>query len=141
MKKIIRTVVIASLAVAAFSCDKKYEDGPAVSVMSRKERVANYWKIQKAIENGEDISEDYDQYDLYLTKNGDATLTANYSYGTFTFSSTTNGSWTLQNDDTELEVDFENNDADETYQILKLEEKELWLRAKGKELELHLVPQ
>ncbi len=71
MKKIIRTIVIASLSIAAFSCEKKYEDGPTVSVLSRKERVANDWKIQKAIENGTDISEDYDQYDLYLTKNGD----------------------------------------------------------------------
>jgi hypothetical protein len=37
-------------------------------------------------------------------------------------------------------MDFENDDADRTYQILRLKEDEMWLREIGGEDELHLMP-
>ena len=43
-------MVIAVLLLAG--C--KYEDGPAISLRSKKARAANTWQIDKAFENGVD---------------------------------------------------------------------------------------
>ena len=39
-----------------------------------------------------------------------------------------------------MRFDFGNDAADETYEILRLKETELWLREKDGDLELQLVP-
>lgn len=121
------------------SC-KKYEDGPGISLRSKEERIANTWKVDKAYENGNDITNQYDQYELQMLRNGQATLVAIYSTGNFNFEFETNGTWDLVNDNDDLRLDFEDDDADRTYQILRLKEKELWLREKGGDVELHLIP-
>ena len=55
------------------------------------------------------------------------------------------GSFTQRNSDHEnnkedLRLDFENDNADQIYQILRLKEKELWIKEKGGDDELHLIP-
>lgn len=111
-----------------------------VSLKSKKERVSNTWKIEKAYRNGNDVTSDYDQYELQMLTDGDARLVAIYTFGDFTFEAETDGTWNFQNDKEEIRLDFENDDADNVYQILKLKEKELWIREKGGEDELHLIP-
>ena len=76
-----------------------------------------------------DVTSAFSQYELKLTRDRDAELTAQYTLGAIIFEFETNGTW-----------DFENNDADETYEILRLKENELWLREKDGDLELQLVP-
>ena len=84
-------VMVLSMA----SC-KKYEEGPAISLTSRSERVANTWTIDRAIADGNDVTSE------------------------------------------ELVLDFENDDADGTYQIRRLTEAELWIHKIGDDLELRL---
>ncbi len=131
--------IVASATLLLGSC-KKYEEGPMVSLKSKKERVSNTWKIEKAYRNGNDVTSDYDQYELQMLTDGDARLVAIYTFGDFTFEAETDGTWNFQNDKEEIRLDFENDDADNVYQILKLKEKELWIREKGGEDELHLIP-
>ena len=119
------------------SCNK-YEDGPGVSLKARKSRVANTWIIDKAYNDGDDITSKYDQYELYLSTDGDATIVANYSFGDLNFEFETDGTWSFLSNDEELELDFENNSADRVYQILRLKSNELWLREKGEDLEIQL---
>ena len=118
----------------------KYDDGPAISLRSREERVANTWRIESAKEGGNDVTSSFTQYELRLTKGHDAALQANYALGSLTFSFQTNGTWAFENDDEDLRLDFANDAADETYRMLRLKENELWLREKGDDLELHLGP-
>jgi len=135
-------VFLACTLFVAFtlaSCSK-YEEGPAISLRSKKERVANTWKIENAYRNGEDVTGDYDQYSLRLTKGGDATLAALFRSGNLTFEYETDGTWKFESDKEVLNLDFENDEADRKYQILKLKEDELWLREQGGEDELHLIP-
>lgn len=127
------------LTVSMFSCSK-YEEGPALSLRSKKERIANTWKIEKAYRSGQDVTEDYDQYLLTMGKDGDASLLATYTSGAFTFQFQTNGTWKFENSKEVLVLDFEDDDADAKYQILRLKEDELWLREQGGEDELHLIP-
>ena len=121
------------------SCNK-YEDGPLVSLRSRNERVANNWRISKALENGNEVTSSFDRYEISFTKENKASLTAHYTFLTLEYDYTTEGTWSFTDNDAKLMVDYDNNLADVTYIILKLEEKELWLREANSNLELHLVP-
>lgn len=121
------------------SC-QKYEDGPAVSLTPREDRVANTWIIAYAEENGENVSDDFDQYELYLTTDRDATLTASYTAFGTDFNTTTNGTWNFTNDEENLRVDYEDDEQDNEFRILRLKSDELWLKDTDQDLELHLLP-
>lgn len=121
------------------SC-KKYEDGPLFSLRSKQEKIANTWRVDLAMNEGQNVTSSFDQYELQMLRNGSATLAALYTLGDLTFEFQTNGSWELVNNNEDLSLDFENDAADATYEILRLKEDELWLREKGGTLELQLVP-
>ena len=132
-------LALATLVTLSTGCGK-YEEGPEFSLRSRKERIANTWRVEKAMNGTDDVTSAFSQYELKLTKDGDATLTANYALGDLTFEYATSGTWELVNNDEDLKLDFENNDADETYTIQRLKEEELWVREKDGSLELQLEP-
>jgi len=137
-----KTPILLAMGAGLFlstGCNK-YDDGPAFSLRSREERIANTWKVESAKEGSNDVTSSFTQYELRLTKGGDAALQADYELGSLTFSFQTTGRWAFENDDEDLRLDFEDDAADETYEILRLKENELWLREKGDDLELHLVP-
>jgi hypothetical protein len=127
------------ISIGSISCSK-YEDGPAFSLRSKTERISNTWRVEKAMENSSDVTSDFDQYQLQMLSDGDATLAALYTLGDLTFEFQTNGTWSFENNSEDVRLDFENDAADRTYQILRLKEDELWLREKGGTLELHLRP-
>ena len=137
-KKILKTAVLALSTLLIFSCEK-YENGPAISLIPRNERIANTWVIEKAIQNDEDVTSQYDQYEVYYTSDGDSELSAEYTAFGLEFQTETQGTWSLANNDEDLVVDYQDDSEDEEYQILKLTSKELWLREKGEDLELHLA--
>lgn len=126
-------------SIVLSSCSK-YEDGPAFSLRSKEERISNTWRVDKAMENGSDVTSSFDQYELQMLRDGAATLAALYSLGDLTFEFETTGTWTFENSSEDLRLDFENDAADRTYEIMRLKEKELWLREKGGSLELYLKP-
>lgn len=133
-----KTATLLGLIIFTFTACSKYESGPDITIIPRKDRVANTWVIEKALENGEDVTDQFDNYELYLTRDGDAELDAHYTVFGETFEYQTNGTWEFQNDDENISFDFEDNSADGTYQILKLTETEMWLREIGADLELQL---
>lgn len=135
------TIILAAALIIPMTSCKKYEDNPLIVLGSKKSRIANTWVIEKAYKNGDDITDNYDQYSVYFSKNGDSKIAANYSYGSFSAEFETDGTWRFTDQKETLEVDYKNNAADNSYQILKLTNKELWLREKGKEIELHLKPE
>ncbi|WP_070137841.1 hypothetical protein [Crocinitomix algicola] len=141
MKNFKRTVVvfIGLIGMVSLTACKKYEEGPVLTLKTKKERVANTWVIEQAFRNGEDVTDDYDEFTLLTTKDGDASLAALYSFGDFSFEYETDGTWEFQSNKENLELDFDTDAADVTYQILKLEEDNMWVREKGGEDELHLM--
>jgi len=140
MMSIQRTFVIALAATLLSTGCKKYEDGPAFSLRSKKERIANTWRVEQALNGSQDVTSNFDQYELQMLTSGNATLSALYTLGDLSFELQTNGTWSLENSNEDLRLDYENNDADETYKILRLKEDELWLRTMDNGLELHLIP-
>ena len=136
-----KTQMLIAMSVGLFiSGCNKYDDGPSISFRSREERIANNWRVESAKKGTNDVTSSFTQYELRLTKDRDAALQADYELGSLTFSFQTTGSWDFENNDEDLRLDFEDNAADDTYEILRLKEDELWLREKGDDLELHLVP-
>ena len=140
MKHTPKVLFVLALTSALSTGCGKYEDGPDLSLRPRKERVANTWRVESATNGGEDVTGSFDQYELQMLRDGAATLAALYQIGDLSFEFQTNGTWELVNKDEDLRLDFENDAADETWEILRLKEKELWLREKDGGLELHLVP-
>jgi hypothetical protein len=135
------SILFTVLILLALTSCNKYEDGPVLSFVSRNERVANTWKMDKAIDNGLDVTSSYDRYIVTLTKSGSASFTAHFSLLSLEYDYVTNGTWSFESNDDKLKLDYENDLVDATYVILKLKEKELWLRQENAELELHLAPE
>lgn len=131
--------VIVVCGLALTSCSK-YEYGPEFTLLTKKQRVTNSWEVDRAYENGDDVTSSYEAYDLVLSKDQSATLTATYGGSDAQVIFATNGTWEFLDQGGQLYLDMENDDADQTYFILRLTDDELWLREKGDDLELHLKP-
>ncbi|HEY0029202.1 MAG TPA: hypothetical protein VGC65_00475 [Bacteroidia bacterium] len=131
---------MAAIILLSVTACKKYPEGPAISLRSKAERVANNWKVSQAMENGADVTTDYNRYELDLTKDGHASLSAKYKFLGVDYEYVTNGNWTFTSSKEKISFDFDNNSADGVYEILKLKEEEMWLKEDGKSLELHFVP-
>jgi hypothetical protein len=119
-------IIILMIASTFTSC-KKYEEGPLLSLQTKKARVINKWKIDKAIslDNGSDITSDYSDEIWEFTDSND-----------YTENNILKGTWQLSDNKTVLSITKINGDV-KLYNILKLEENEMWLRKIGCE-ELYL---
>ncbi|MBS1636608.1 MAG: hypothetical protein JST26_11885 [Bacteroidetes bacterium] len=146
MKKLILFLSIA-LVFTTFTQCKKYPDGPAISFRGKAERVANTWKVTKYMEDNVDKTSDfnnvYTSYILTTTKSGDYTISYKFM-GTLAYNEA--GSWKFDSSKKNLILtqSSPNNGTVTTWQILKLYEKEMWVRDidnNGKVIEAHLIPQ
>jgi hypothetical protein len=110
MKKI---VLFAVLALVFVSCSK-YEEGSA-SLLSKKSRVANTWKVKSATAYGVDYTSSYPISQIEITKDGGykESIVENGIIGFY------EGTWEFNDDKTQLLVTFSN--ANRVYTILKLE--------------------
>ena len=136
--KFLLSAALVIVLITVTGC-QKYPEGPLVSIHTRTERVANQWKVAQAIDNGSDVTSDYNQFELNLTKKGDASLTAKYVVLGSTFQYVTEGKWSFVSDQSKISFDYDNNDADRVYRILKLKEDEMWLKEDTGTVELHFV--
>ncbi len=129
-------------AIGLNSCSP-YEEGPAISLRSKSERIANTWKINYAVEaDGDDKTADYAE-DVYILDT-DGNVTYTFEFATIEITGT--GTWAFTNDDENIRIDITytlgglSTESIETYEILKLKETELWIRdIDDDQLELHLV--
>lgn len=136
------TALALFFAMGLNSCSP-YEEGPAISLRSKAERIANTWRVNYAVEaDGDDLTENYADDSFILTKDGDVT----YTFEVLGATVTGLGNWAFTNDDENLRIDVTYdvlgvpfNDV-QTYEILKLKETEVWIRdIDDDQLELHFV--
>ncbi len=119
--KIFSVLLLASLIVNA-GC-KKYEEGPAISLRSKKARLTGQWKIDKAtdLEDGSDITADFAGEIWEFTKDEEYKENANLK-----------GIWNFSDDKEELIITKINGNS-KLYKILKLKENDLWLEKLAEE--------
>ncbi len=129
-KVLLSIAVICGIAIA--SC-KKYEEGPAMSLRSKKSRLAGEWSIDKIYVNGTDVTSSFlpsgTTYKTTIDKGGSWTSVMTNSTG----STTDKGTWEFVDKKENLKmVTTGSADADgDTSVIIKLKNKELWLEQKS----------
>ncbi|MDI6833214.1 MAG: lipocalin family protein [Bacteroidales bacterium] len=131
MKKlnVILLTVVASVLMLT-SCSP-YEEGPAISLRSRTERLCNEWRLTRLYINGtEQTLSSFDQQTtLEFKDNG----TVNYSYAIMDSTAiviTGSGTWEFNDDQTEVFTKITytiGGTVTDTFTILRLKEEELWL--------------
>lgn len=149
MKKLFVLFSIITTALLLSEC-KKYPEGPSISFRSKKERIANNWKLSKYYENDVDLTSNfntiYTKFEFNTTKGGDYTINRTL----YPIANTSeNGTWSLASDKKTFSLFPKTISAgavpsSTSWQILKLYEKEFWLRnfdSNGKKTEYHLIPQ
>jgi len=138
--------LIAVLLVVSFfvtSC-RKYEEGPNVSLRSKKARVTNNWRIESAQLNGTEVSLDplWAKQKHYMYKDGKYII--NVVNPITLEARNLQGNWVLYDHDTKIALttkNFSGNiDSTNEFNILKLYNKQFWIRKIDNSLELHFVP-
>lgn len=151
MKKLLAFIFLGS--VLFFSECKKYPEGPSISFKSKKERIANTWKIGALLINGVDSAAYYTNilkdYTIAMSKSGSYTITYYVSVPPFgNIPNTESGSWDLSSDKKTITINpasivIGNLPSKSSWQILKLYEKDFRVRsidANGKKTEYHFIP-
>lgn len=137
MKKVVLIALVGASIVFSETGCKKYEDGPTISFVSRKDRISNTWEIESVIKNGDDYTTTYNAFapNLKYDINKNGSMTASQTIGSVPVNLT--GSWTFQSNDEEVKFSF--STGDQVYIILRLKQKELWLKqvAGGDTFEYH----
>ena len=133
MKKTANMFMALSIALVfsiGFQSCKKYEEGPRISLASKKGRVANVWKLSKSFSDGVENTCDANcqtarsNESLEFTKDGKV-IEVEYNFaGTLV---TTNGVWEFSDDKSELMIMMEGSTDFWGIKIIKLKSKEMWL--------------
>ena len=144
--------ITITLSLVLFSACKKYDDGPAISLESKKKRLSNVWIIQKAYETPQGGSKTdktadywnyYASYILNIEKTGSYSITYNpQNIATYNES----GTWSFNGKKTI--VTFVNADGNPSaignvWIIRRLKEKELWMETingNNTTIEIHFIP-
>ncbi|WP_306643350.1 hypothetical protein [Sanyastnella coralliicola] len=134
---IIPKILLIALAFSLVMCDK-YDDGPAISLISRTDRITNNWEVYQAKSDEENVTDEFDQYELFIRSDGTCELHAEYTFLGVDFTTETEGFWYFRDSDQNVEFDFDDDDFDDQYEILRLTSDELWLRDLDEALELKL---
>jgi hypothetical protein len=135
-------IILPLLAFVLLFSGCKYEDGPALSLRTKRERAANTWLIDQVLENGVDKTADYKlfftDYKMEMGKSLMYTLTyrplnlSNFKeMGTWEFTDNKNA--------IRFKPTADQNSGD-NWKILRLKEHEAWVlqTIDGKEVELRM---
>lgn len=124
IKKYLAILMIAAVTAGSFTGCKKYEDGPALSLLSKKSRLAGDWTLVKWIYNGAEQNLSGFTVKYTIEKGGSYTATA--TFGNIT--STETGTWEFNSDKTAVNFMSTNSSVADVHTILKLKNKEFWTK-------------
>ncbi len=131
MKKIVKISIIALIVgctAFTFSGCGKYEDGPSISLLTKKARVAGTWGVEKWEVNGVDQTalwrQVYSSENLIFDKAG----TYSATYNTILGPSTDAGTWAFINDKANLQIINSSTNSTDVLEIIRLTNSELWVR-------------
>ncbi|MFZ9631830.1 MAG: hypothetical protein ACO3AQ_07325 [Bacteroidia bacterium] len=119
MKKLINfTLMIAVCTIISLSGCKKYEDGPGLSLSSKKSRVAATWEFKKVKLSSVDVTSNFLDYTWEMKKDGQFNVVSSGYID--------HGKWDFALD--KEAIDFRYDDGTiERYDIKRLTAKDLWM--------------
>jgi uncharacterized lipoprotein NlpE involved in copper resistance len=121
MKNIFVLFIISSILI---SC-QKYQEGPGISLISKKNRITNTWVLKSRISN--DISVDLTNWTWIITINDDGTYNLKIAYVGLD-ESTQNGTWQFTTDKSGLLIKQNGSNNQVNWDIVRLTKDELKLR-------------
>jgi len=119
MKRIITLVVLAVFILIGTSSCKKYEEGPMISLRTKTQRLAGEWKLDKATQDGVDITNSLPELKMTIEKDGAYVLTNN--------ATDFPGSWSFDSKKEHVLFKQDGSNTEDKYKIIRLKHKELWL--------------
>ena len=144
MKRIASILFFAFVMVASISSCRKYEEGPNISFRSKEARITNNWRYESAQVDGVEVSSDpfYAKQKHYFYRDGKYIQTI---IDPITLEARNlQGNWVLYDNDKKIAVTVKippaNKDSTNNYSILKLFEKQMWLRTTDNSREYHFTP-
>lgn len=136
MKKIIGILTLSILFTAC-----KYEDGPKLSLRTKKHRAVNTWHIDKVFENGIDKTTDYKNayvnYQIAIKSDNTYELTYRpFNIGDYSET----GNWDFSGDKVFINFTPKDSKNPGQWKILRLTEKETWVvqNINGRDVELRM---
>jgi hypothetical protein len=134
MKKAVIITLITVFFLSILSSCKKYDKGPSLSLVSKKARLVNTWKVVLALSvDGHDYTEYYSNYTLEIKK--DNTYVETWDGDTYV------GTWAFDNDKEKVIFTRNGESESETFIITQLKSKYLNLKETNtKPLEFYYHP-
>lgn len=121
MKKLLFIFVAIATTAIVFSSCSKYEEGPKISLLTKKARLTGDWTLKSVSENGTEISVPSGvTYKMTIKKDGSGFTTINSI--SFSFK------WEFANKKQDLRVKTDGDDVWVESEIIKLKNKELWIK-------------
>jgi hypothetical protein len=135
------TWVLLAMVLVSVGC-KKYEDGPGLSLRSKRERIINTWKAEVALMDDVDATAWFSDWELDIREDGRIVITDLDDRDSVV---TQNGFWDFVNEQQEVRFLYTVPAvaADrKTVTILRLKDKEFWYRDATDSVvwEMHLIP-
>ena len=131
---------ILFISVILFSC-AKYEDGPAFSVRSKKERISNTWQIDKVLIDGIQVSSDFSRFKFDFSNDNSAIVSyliddelVEY-FGSWSLLEEDQFQYAVQGDSLGIQSIIEEN-----WKIRRLKEVEFWIYNEDLNVEVQLKP-
>jgi hypothetical protein len=144
MKRIASILFFAFAMLVSITSCRKYEEGPNVSFRTKKARITNNWKYESAQVDGVEVSLDpyYAKQKHYFYRDGKYIQTI---IDPVTLEARNlQGNWVLYYNDRKIAITVKippaNLDSTTNYNILKLFEKQMWLRTTDNAREYHFAP-
>ena len=111
------------MALVTFSSCGKYEEGPGISLRSKKSRVVNTWVIEKYLVNGEDLTSQIllflGSYSMEYKKDGTFVMLIDGESEV--------GTWSFDSKKENLELMYDGSTSKDLSKILRLTNNEMWL--------------
>lgn len=124
MKKI-AFLLIAVIAVIMVSCGK-YEEGPSFSLLPKKSRVVNVWKVEKTIYKvGSSTTENAGDDNVSIEFKSDDTYVSTWTNGSTSLS--TKGTWNFDSKKENIEMQEDGSSTKNISKIIMLKSNEMWL--------------
>lgn len=116
------SLAILSLAFVMGSCSK-YEEGPALSLRTKKARITGEWEVEKYVSSDGTESYPSENDDSTVELEKDGTYKVNSPFGTV------EGTWEFSDDKESIKTTFSQGGFSQTFteKIIRLTNKEFWI--------------
>jgi hypothetical protein len=127
MRNFFKLILMALMIVLVLPACKKYPEGPALSFRSKKSRLVNQWTVEQKLQNGIDVTLDYKEVrrNLIVEFKEGGDLVSTYT-NPVDSTIVINAAWEFNKD--KSAVNITQTGVTLPYTILKLKNKELWLK-------------